>query len=255
MISIVTPTYNSEDYLERCVLSIKNQDFSDYEHIIIDGGSSDKTLEIIRKYEGTYPMRWISEKDNGMYDAISKGFKMAKGDIFCWINSDDIYMPWTLKTINQIFQNKSINWCCGAPTQINESEIPYFKITKAAIFPQYCIKKGWMDGRRLGCVQQESTFWRKALYEQVGGIDSEYKLAGDYALWVKFAQYEKLYSLNTILAGFRIHPGQKSSDRMAYCNEAHKLSFFESVLNRLKIYRIINIILKKKEICFDINMP
>lgn len=253
MISIVTPTYNSEEYLERCILSIKDQDFYDYEHIIVDGGSTDRTLDIIKSYERKYPMRWISEKDDGMYDAIAKGFRIAKGDIFCWLNSDDIYMPWTLKTVNKVFFNESINWCCGMPAQINEYDIPYFKVTRAVTFPQYCIKKGWMDGQRLGCVQQESSFWRKELYEKAGGIDTKYKLAGDYALWVKFARYEKLYSVNTILAGFRIHPGQKSSNRTAYCNEAHKLGAVEKVMNKIKVYRIINYILKKQERLININ--
>lgn len=253
MISIITPTYNSEEYLENCILSIKNQMFSDYEHIIVDGRSSDRTLEIIKKYEGTYPMRWISEKDEGMYDAISKGFKMAKGDIFCWLNSDDIYMPWTLETVMAVFQKKEeICWCCGIPAQINEKGQLYFPVTQFITFPQYCIKRGWMDGRRLGCIQQESSFWRKELYESVGGIDKKYKLAGDYALWVKFAQTEKLYSLNTILAGFRVHEGQKSGNRESYCNEAHKLNSMEKLLRKLKWYKIINACLKKRERILDI---
>lgn len=253
MISIITPTYNSEEYLEVCIQSIKNQKFEDYEHIIVDGGSTDNTLEIIKKYEGTYPMRWVSEKDEGMYDAIKKGFNMAKGDIFCWLNSDDMYMPWTLDTINHVFSNKNIKWCCGIPAQINEKGQLYFPVTQFITFPQYCIKKGWMDGRRLGCVQQESSFWRRDLYEAVGGIDKEYKLAGDYALWVKFAQKEKLYSLNTLLAGFRVHARQKSENRDAYCNEAHKMSLIEKIFNKLSVYRIINIVLKRKENIIDVR--
>ena len=121
MISIITPTYNSGAYLEKCIQSIVNQEFDDYEHIIVDGGSTDNTLAIIKKYESLYNIKWISEKDNGMYDAISKGFKMAKGDILCWLNSDDIYMPWTLKVVEHVFQNTDIDWCTGVPTQINEN--------------------------------------------------------------------------------------------------------------------------------------
>ena len=244
MISIVTPTFNSEKYLEECIESIRNQKFKDYEHIIVDGGSSDKTLEIIKKYECIYPMRWISEKDNGMYDAIAKGFKMAKGDILCWINSDDIYMPWTLSVVAQVFSKKDINWCSGVPAQINEDGQLYFPVMKPVTYPQYCIKKGWMDGTRLGCIQQESTFWRRELYDAVGGIDSTYKLAGDYALWVKFAKLTKLYSLNTLLAGFRVHAGQKSEDKEAYCNEAHKLESIQVPLNKMGFYRIVNYIMK-----------
>lgn len=252
MISIITPTYNSEEYLERCILSIKNQRFSDYEHIIVDGGSSDQTLTIIRKYEGTYPMRWISEKDDGMYDAISKGFKMAKGDVFCWLNSDDIYMPWTLDLINRVFCQTNINWCIGLPAQIDEEDHLFFPVTQFVTFPQYCIKKGWMDGQRLGCIQQESSFWRRSLYEAAGGIDKKYGLAGDYALWVKFAQKEKLYSVNSVLAGFRVHKGQKSSDKQAYCNEAHRMTYMETSFQKVGGYRIVNRILKLTEHYIDV---
>ena len=107
LISIVTPTYNSEEYLEDCILSIKNQKARNFEHIIIDGGSTDSTLSIIRKYENTYPMKWISEPDNGMYDAIAKGFRLAKGEIYCWLNSDDMYMPWTCLAIEKIFKEEN----------------------------------------------------------------------------------------------------------------------------------------------------
>lgn len=253
MISIITPTYNSEKYLEVCIQSIKNQNFKDYEHIIVDGGSSDGTIEIIKKYEGTYPMHWISEKDEGMYDAISKGFKMAKGNIFCWLNSDDMYMPWTLETVSAIFKKTNIKWCCGIPAQINEKNQLYIPVLQFISFPRYCIKKGWMDGRRLGCIQQESSFWTKELYESVGGIDKSYKLAGDYELWVRFAQKTKLYSVNSIFAGFRVHAGQKSEDKNSYCNEAHKLTKKELILNQLKIYKCVNKILKTREKYIDVR--
>lgn len=253
MISIITPTYNSGAYLERCIQSIVNQEFDDYEHIIVDGGSTDNTLAIIKKYESLYNIKWISEKDNGMYDAISKGFKMAEGDILCWLNSDDIYMPWTLKVVEHVFQNTDIDWCTGVPTQINENGEMYFPIKTFVTYPQFCIRKGWMDGQRLCCIQQESTFWRKSLYDHVDGIDTDYKLAGDYALWVKFSNRTKLHTVNSVLAGFRVHEGQKSENRLAYCNEAHRLTGVEKIINKLKIYKIINRILKEKEQVIDIR--
>ncbi len=252
MISIVTPTFNSEKYLEECILSIKNQDFEEYEHIIVDGGSTDKTLDIIKKYENTYPMRWISEKDNGMYDAIAKGFRMANGNVFCWLNSDDMYMPWTLKTVNNIFADTSVDWCVGIPAKLNDKSELYLSSRSIVTFPNYCIKRGWMDGTRLGCIQQESSFWRKELYERAGGIDANYQLAGDYDLWVRFAQISKLHSVNSILAGFRIHSGQKSENRKDYCNEASRLTWLQKWLNRLEIYRIINFFLKRRNRIIEI---
>ena len=147
MISVITPTYNSEEYLEECIKGMMSQTYRDFEHIIVDGGSKDGTLEIIKKYEGKYPMRWISEKDNGMYDAISKGFKMAKGDVFCWINSDDMYMPWTLATINKVI-NKEVNghkvqWCVGLGSRYTEDGINYVVGKGIQVFPHQFIRKGW----------------------------------------------------------------------------------------------------------------
>ena len=244
MISIITPAYNSERYLEECIKSIKNQSYENYEHIIVDGGSKDKTLDIIKRYEGTYPMRWISEQDNGMYDAISKGFKMAKGDIFCWINSDDILMPWTLETVNRIFVNTTNSWITGIPAQIDEQGVLRLVSNKKITYPHYALRRGWMDSRRVGCVQQESTFWRRSLYVKVGGINTSLKYAGDYDLWYRFAQETPLASYNTILAGFRVHEGQKSSDRSAYIGEMPRLSKLEEILMALKYYKVTNKILK-----------
>ena len=250
MISIVTPTYNSAEYLEDCIKSIKAQSYKDYEHIIIDGGSNDGTLDIIKRYEGTYPMRWISEKDNGMYDAIAKGFKMAKGDIFCWLNSDDMYMPWTLETVNKIMRkeigDETVQWCVGRDSRFTSDGINYIVSKRIRVFPRNLIKKGWMNGIMLGCIQQESSFWTRELYESVGGIDSSYKYAGDYHLWRKFAVSASLFSLNSVLAGFRIHEGQKSSDVKAYLLETGNNSLFKKMGAKCKIYKLIARIFEKK---------
>lgn len=208
MISVITPTYNSEEYLEECIKGMMSQTYRDFEHIIVDGGSKDGTLEIIKKYEGKYPMRWISEKDNGMYDAISKGFKMAKGDVFCWINSDDMYMPWTLATINKVI-NKEVNghkvqWCVGLGSRYTEDGINYVVGKGIQVFPHQFIRKGWHNGPKLGCLQQESSFWSRALYESVGGIDTHFKLAGDFDLWKRFAEKERLYSINSVVSGLSL---------------------------------------------------
>lgn len=238
LISIVTPTYNSGEYLEECILSILGQKYKDYEHIIVDGASTDHTLDIIRKYEDKYPMRWISEKDKGMYDAISKGFEMAQGDILCWLNSDDMYLPWTLQLVAEVMENQEIKWLTGIPSQFSDTGINYCHCNNRLTFPRRLIRKGWMDGRRLGCIQQESTFWKKELYIISGGIDSKYQYAGDYYLWKRFAEHEKLYVVNSVLAGFRVHPGQKSEDRRAYYHEAGTLGGLAHLCSKCKLYSV-----------------
>lgn len=101
-------------------MSIKNQTYPFFEHIIVDGGSTDATLQIIQKYYGTYNMKYISEPDQGMYDAIVKDFKMAHGDIFCWLNSDDMYAKGALEIVAYTMDKHAIDWCTGIPSKYDE---------------------------------------------------------------------------------------------------------------------------------------
>lgn len=240
MISIVTPTYNSEKYLEECILSIKNQKYTNYEHIIVDGGSTDRTLEIIKKYDGIYPMRRVSEKDNGMYDAISKGFKMAKGDIFCWLNSDDVYMPWATTVMEMVCKSGKVHWCSGLPSYMTGDSVGYQIPGARKVFSRRCIEKGYMRAKMMGSIQQESCFWTRELWEKSGGLNSKYLMAGDYHLWREFAKYEPLYSVNSVIACFRIHEGQKSSDRSGYCDECGTIKKTDKFLSKAGYFRLLN---------------
>jgi len=221
-IVIVTPTYNSEQYLERCILSVKNQHYDNYEHVIVDGGSTDGTIEILKKYENTYPMRWISEPDNGMYDAINKGFKLAQGDILAWLNSDDFYYPWTMGVVETAFEKKRIQWLIGISSSavtIAGEDIVYQLPNMPAIYNSRMIAKGVYDGRQMYFIPQEACFWTRQLWERVGGLDSTYRSAGDYHLWKKFAKEAELYTVQCNLAAFQVRENQKSSDRETYYKE------------------------------------
>jgi len=111
-ISIITPTFNSEKYLERCIKSIQSQDYNSIEHIIVDGDSNDETINIIKKYQNNKTIL-ISEKDNGIWDAMNKGLKIASGDIVCFLNSDDYYYPNAIKTVVKYFNNNDIDFLFG----------------------------------------------------------------------------------------------------------------------------------------------
>src|SRR4030067_3134955 len=91
LVSIITPSLNQGEFIEETILSVKNQTYENIEHIIVDGGSTDDTLNILKKYAGSYRMRWLSEPDNGMYQAINKGMRLANGEILAYLNSDDLY--------------------------------------------------------------------------------------------------------------------------------------------------------------------
>lgn len=238
-ISIVTPVYNSSQYIEKCIKSIMGQTYQNYEHIIMDGGSTDGTLEIIGKYLGKYPVKLVSEADKGMYDAINKGFSRASGEILCWLNADDYYFPWTLQIVGTVFAKKRIDWLTGIPSntvKYGEQELVYLMPNLPAVYCTPMIKRGYYNGRSMYFVQQESCFFSRKLWQKSGGLKSQYKLAGDYHLWKEFAKYAKLYTVHCNLASFRIHEGQKSSNRDAYYEEVGKINVCTKCSTLIQLY-------------------
>jgi len=240
--SIVTPTYNSEKYLNETIQSVISQkgNFT-IEYIIIDNYSEDNTINIIKKYQymiqsKNYPItckdieiKYYQAKDNGMYDAINKGFLKAKGDIYAWINSDDIYLPGAFSVIRQIFiKYPEIKWLKGITSYINELSTIY-KVGNLFLYDQFWIKMG-IYGKEAYFIQQDSVFWRAGLWKISGGIDTRFKKAGDYYLWIKFSNHTPLYSVKAYISCFRKVKGQISQYLDSYKKE----------------YDIINISVKKK---------
>lgn len=206
-ISIVTVCYNMAPYIEQTMLSVLNQNYPNLEYIVIDGGSTDGTQDIIEKYRDRLAY-YISEPDNGMYDAINKGFKHATGDIVAWINADDIYMPWTLRVVNQAFSTfEDINWISGKHAFLTESGVLAHVFPKCAIKTQKDIYNGWCRHELIGNLMQESMFWRKSLMDKAGMLDISFRLAGDFELWTRFAKYSPLTVVDVPLAAFRRRKG------------------------------------------------
>lgn len=219
LVSIVTTVFNGEKYLEETIQSIINQTYDNIEYIIIDGGSTDKTLDIIKKYEDKIAY-WMSEQDRGMYDGINKGFKMATGKIFAWLNADDKYYHCAVEIVVRIFNknSKNIEWIAGIPTIYDKNGL-IVRVGYPACYFRRFIRMGLYRGDILGWIQQESTFWRKSLWEKAGGINFDLQFAGDYDLWVRFSNYSHLYVIPTILGGWRKHQTQKSNDTEKYYKE------------------------------------
>lgn len=205
-ISIVTPSFNQGPYIEETINSVLNQEYPNLEYIIIDGGSTDNSLDIIKKYEDkiTY---WTSEPDKGMYDAIQKGFEKSSGEIMTWINSDDLLSKNCLFTVAQIFNDyENISWLSGIPNQIDDFGRSVF----VSNLPR------WNKYRYLQLdfkyIQQEGTFWRRSLWNMSGGkVAIQYKLAADLELWSRFFQFAELYYINCIIGTFRVRPKNQKS--------------------------------------------
>jgi glycosyltransferase involved in cell wall biosynthesis len=237
-ITIVTPCYNSERFLEETILSVLDQGWENLEYIIVDGGSTDETVDIIRKYE-KHLAAWISEPDQGMYDAINKGFAMATGDIYAWMNSDDTYLPGAFHMIAEVFQRyPEMDWLSGSTTYTDEEGATVSKYP-LLMYHQDDLIKGY-HGLCMHYVQQNCCFWRSSLWEEFGPMPAELRYAGDYWLWTQFAKKSALISVNQPMASFRRHATQLSQDQSKYreevwqCfNAARAMVLFRQLLRRI----------------------
>lgn len=220
-ISVVTPNFNQVNFLEKTINSVLNQNYPNLEYIIIDGGSTDGSINVIKKYSSELHF-WVSEEDNGMYDALNKGFNLSHGEIMCWINSDDILREGSLDYISKIFsENKKIHWVMGYPSIINELGKTVWEGQGAPIHSPYFF---YLHNhlKTFSFLQQESTFWTRTLWNKTNKkLNLKYNLAADFDLWMQFFKYEKLYFSSRKLASFRKREGQKSEDQINYKNETN----------------------------------
>ena len=237
-ILIVTPNLNGARFLKDCIESIQRQDYPAIKHVVIDGGSTDESLEILKRYSVDYEI--VPELNN--YEAIHYGFEKYPSDIQAWLNADDIYRDGALYSVMQIFNTSShVWWLTGLPSLTDSTgRIKPITSLPCPLFSKYF----YLQGRRK-YIQQESTFWRSKLYTTVNGLSTDYKYANDYFLWFSFFKHTKLYTLPQILASFREHGGGQISvkNREKYKGEVEDIiAKNKIVLNPIKIW-VIKILL------------
>jgi len=202
LVSIITPSFNQAQFLEQTTLSVKEQGYPNIEHIIIDGGSTDGTLDILKKY--TDSVTWVSEPDEGQSQAINKGFTMAKGEIVGWINSDDYYLPGVVSVaVDVLINNPEIDLIYGYCAKVDESgntleilKSPDFD--RKLLFSNPCI------------ILQQTVFFRRSLLDKVGLLNESYHYAMDFDLWIRMAQVGNFKLIPEILAAYRFSSGCKS---------------------------------------------
>ena len=232
-VTIVTPNYNGDKFLLKTLNSVFNQSSKNFEYIVIDGKSSDKSIKILKKNKKKIN-KLIIKKDNGIYDAVEKGIRMAKGKIIIWINSDDILHPDAVRNVTKVFKNNpSINWVSGINGYIKYGikfrGIPY-------IYPNFIFKLGYARHDIWGYLQQESVAFKKSLFIKAGGFGLKPTIAGDYKLWIKFSRITNLETYNISIGYFRSWPGQDSKRKK---NEYQKNS---SVFFKYLSFRYIRLL-------------
>jgi glycosyltransferase involved in cell wall biosynthesis len=208
-ISIVIPSYNMGGFIEETIKSIVEQDYPDYECIVMDGGSTDNTIDILKKYQPK--ITWKSEKDNGQSDAINKGLRQATGEIVTYINADDMYEAGCFRKIADFTQkNPDIKWLYGKCRIVNDKNIEI-----RGLITRY--KNIWQRSYSynkllvMDFLSQPAVFWRKEMNQELGYFDVNDHLSMEYDFWLRLgAKYRPGY-INDYLARFRIHPASKSS--------------------------------------------
>ena len=207
-ISIITPSYNQAEFIERTIQSVLDQNYPDLEYIIMDGGSTDGTVEILKKYDGK--ITWRSEKDNGQSDAINKGLEMAVGDIVAYLNSDDTYEPGALEKVAEFFQkNPDKKWVYGKCKIINENDV---EIRKPITWYKNFLLKKFSFAKLLSenFISQPATFWKRELLNEIGYFNENEHFCMDYEYWLRIGQKYPAGVISEYLANFRYYQNSKS---------------------------------------------
>lgn len=206
-ISVITPSFNQGEFLERTILSVLRQEYPNLEYIVIDGGSSDESLEIIKKYASQLAY-WTSEPDRGQSHAINKGFEKATGEIMCWLNSDDFYLPATLRTVaGHLARETGSMALAGHVLKVYTDGRPAEELAG-----RYENLRRLLQFWRGYQMHQPSIFWRREVFERVGFLDEAQQYIMDFDYWVRIARHFDFQNVDEVLSCITYHDKAKTGD-------------------------------------------
>lgn len=216
LVSIITPSYNQADFLEQTIRSVFEQDYPRIEYMVVDGGSTDGSVEIIEKYAGRLSW-WVSEKDKGQGEAINKGLSRARGDIVAWVNSDDYYLPKAISAAVKVFQqNPDVLLVYGDMLAVDEKG----NTTNVLKYKQLSLE----DLLCFQIIGQPAVFFRREAYQQVGGLDINFHYMLDHHLWIRIARHGKILHVPQVWAAARYHAQAKNlSQPVGFGREAFRI--------------------------------
>lgn len=203
LVSIITPSYNQAAFLEKTIRSVLEQDYPEIEYIVVDGGSTDGSLEIIQRYQDRLAW-WVSEKDRGQTDAINKGFAQARGEIIAWLNSDDTYEPGAVREAVEYFQRHPEVGLVYGHVKFIDAQDQVIGEFPSAQTSYARLRQGYVH------VGQQAAFFRNDLWKKVGPLDPSFYFAMDYDLWVRLARESPVVYHPRHWANFRLHGDAKT---------------------------------------------
>lgn len=225
-ISIIVPNLDNGVFLEQCLISVISQNYSNLQLIIIDGGSTDNSVDIIKKYEDKIHY-WVSESDSGQSEAINKGLKVATGDIINWLNSDDYLEPGALNIISEIFRESNANVVCGKSNIVKDNEI--IKITKGTDVYKNNLAKtiGWAR------IDQPETYFKGEVLKAITPLNENLHFIMDRDLWIKYLLkfgLDKIVETEEIFVNFRLHENSKTVSQTSSFNQERNSYYYQMAL-------------------------
>jgi glycosyltransferase involved in cell wall biosynthesis len=251
-ISIVTPSFNQGQFLAQTIESVLSQNYPNLEYVIIDGGSTDSSVDIIKRHE-KYLSYWISERDKGQSHAINKGYRHCSGDVFNWLNSDDFLHPSALSIIGEYFSDPAVKVLCGRGNIIVDGKV--IRISSGTDIYDLNLDKTIGMAR----IDQPETWFRKVVFDKLTPVNENLNYVMDRELWLKFLLLEGLQGIqkvNDILVNFRIHPESKTSSKANHFEKENDTLFLRLAEMHLleKDASIIRACLSPSEM-LQVNLP
>jgi glycosyltransferase involved in cell wall biosynthesis len=216
LVSIITPSFNQAKYLEDTIQSVLGQDYANLEYILVDGGSTDASVDIIRKYDDRLAW-WVSERDNGQAEAINKGLSRATGEIVAWLNSDDTYLPGAISTVVRVFEeNPDVALVYGNMLAVNENG----ETINILCYDQLNLE----DLLCFQIIGQPAVFFRRDALEKAGFLDPTYHFLLDHHFWLRIAMQGRILHVDQTWAAARYHAEAKNRARAAeFGHEAFRI--------------------------------
>jgi glycosyltransferase involved in cell wall biosynthesis len=232
-ISIVTPSFNQAAFIERTICSVLDQNYPNLEYIIIDGGSTDGSVEVIRRYEKHLTF-WVSEQDRGQSHAINKGLKIATGDWIAWQNSDDIFYPGTFESLaNAARKNSQSNLIIGNMNMIDEqgdviNDLKYVTPTYESLLAEGMV------------LTNQAAFWRRSIHQKIGYLKEDLHYGFDFEWFLRILQYGRATHVNKTWGGLRMHSETKTSQfQVLFDNEyANILEGRQVSIAKVRVYQL-----------------